>query len=145
MIPRCETWYDVAMKTQLGEELRRDLQEGYWHGWSDENPLEHVLPVGYDGEITDDVHNILRLLREERAIWYADIAERLKIDKKYVHLILEMLGGKDFTEYGTSPRGSWLTEKGEQLLDLTDEWKALAAAITHPLPVDPPAEAAPTS
>lgn len=112
-------------KTKVGEELRKDLEKGYWHGWRDENPLEHVLPVGYDGAITQDVHNVLRLLRDERALFYDKIAARLGVDKRYVHLILEVLADRDFTEYGTSPRGSWLTEKGEQLLALTDEWEAM--------------------
>ena len=31
-------------------------------------------------------------------------------------LLLEVLSSNDFTEYGTSPRGAWLTRKGRELL-----------------------------
>jgi hypothetical protein len=108
---------------EIGAELRRDLEDGCWGVGERGNPIEHVLPVGYDSTITDDVHAVLRLLNDERALFYDKIADRLGRDKLYVHLILEVLADRGFTEYGTSPRGSWLTEEGEQLLALADAWK----------------------
>ncbi len=66
----------------------------------------------------------MSLLRNCRPIYYTEIAKELELDLKYVHLILEILGNRDFTEYGTSPRGSWLTSKGEELLALAEKWKS---------------------
>jgi DNA-binding MarR family transcriptional regulator len=105
------------------EALDVDLLQGCYR--KGEDPIEAVLPVGYDGEIVGDVFHVLRLLKERRPIYYTDIAAELKIDTKYVHLILEVLADRNFTEYGTSPRGSWLTPKGERLLEMATVYRAI--------------------
>lgn len=66
-------------------------------------------------EITDDVINIFKEFYQDKKTYYAyytKIAEKLKLDVKYVELILYLLDGKGWLEHGTSIRGSWLTEEG---------------------------------
>jgi hypothetical protein len=90
------------------------------------DPLTIVLPCGYEDEIPGDILRVMQQLRDVRPSWYEAIALHLQLDKKYVHFILEVLASKDFTEYGSSPRGSWLTDAGEALLKLAEEWRAKA-------------------
>lgn len=92
-------------------------------GIGDGDPLEAVLPIGYDDAIVADFYAVLRLLRDARPIYYTAIAERMGLDQKYVHLVLEVIASKDLTEYGSSPRGSWLTDRGEAILRLATEWR----------------------
>jgi len=94
------------------------------------DPIERAFPVGYDGEIVEDVFNVLRLCQEDRPQWYKATATKLKLDVKYVHLILEMAARADYLEYGCSPRGGWLTEKGEKLLRDATEWRRKKANET---------------
>ena len=88
-----------------------------------DNPLTCYLPVGYDGNIVDDVFAVMSALSAERGLYYTDIAERFGYDPKYVHLMLEVLAYHEMTEYGTSPRGSWLTDAGSELLDLATRFR----------------------
>jgi Mn-dependent DtxR family transcriptional regulator len=103
------------------------MSEPNWDDWrvqcEGDDPLRYALPVGYDGEIVEDVFNVMRLLRNERPVFFDKIAATLALEEKYVHLILEVLADKDMTEYGTSPRGSWLTDKGEALLAAAEKYR----------------------
>lgn len=120
-------------------DLVKDLEAGCWHGFepdrlADCNPIESVLPVGYDSTLTDDVFKMLGWMRNFQSLNYKDAAARLNADWRYTHLILEVLGRGDFTEYGVSPRNSWLTEKGESLLALAERWYAMRPAANNPTP-----------
>lgn len=90
----------------------------------DGDPLTNGLPIGYDGEVVDDVFRVMRLLRDARPIFYDKIALALVLPLNYVHLILEVLAFHNITEYGTSPRGSWLTDEGEELLRMAEAYRA---------------------
>lgn len=85
--------------------------------------LDAGLPIGYDSAIVDDFFRVMCLLEERRPIYYTEIAKQLGLDIKCTHLILEVLGDADITEYGTSPRGSWLTPEGEQLLKRSRQYR----------------------
>lgn len=56
---------------------------------------------------------IAKLIKDERPIFYTEIADKLKITPEFVQLVQYLLCGADLAEYGTSPRGCWLTNKGE--------------------------------
>jgi hypothetical protein len=106
------------------EKLKAEIAESGYD--PDADPLEVLLPIGYSGEIVEDVYKVMRELKEGRfvrSIYYTDIAQRLKLNLKYVHLILEILADNEYTEYGTSPRGSWLEPCGRALLELATEWR----------------------
>lgn len=71
----------------------------------------------YDGAIDLDVLRVARIIREKRPIFYTEIAKELEIQDRYVQLIQYLLCGVNLAEYGTSPRGCWLTKQGEQWLE----------------------------
>jgi hypothetical protein len=76
-----------------------DVQE--WDFWEDVN-----ICGGYD---SGSDANLIRVFIEtgKRPNWYEDIAKRLDLDENYVMLLMEILSGAGFCEYGTSPRGAW--------------------------------------
>lgn len=70
----------------------------------------------YDAAVDLDVLNVTEKLylasKNNDAIYYTDVSEILQLNKTHVELILFMLCGAGFAEYGMSPRGCWLTKKG---------------------------------
>ena len=76
---------------------------------------------GYNSEVDEDVINVAKLIRDKRPIFYTDIAKELNLKPTHVELIQYILCSLDFAEYGTSPRGCWLTEKGEKALTQMEE------------------------
>jgi Mn-dependent DtxR family transcriptional regulator len=75
----------------------------------------HRSFITYDSELDDDIiHVLFRIERDE--INYRDIAKSLELPENYVQLIMHVTSELGLTEYGTSPRNSWLTDKGEKYL-----------------------------
>lgn len=72
--------------------------------------------LSYNGEVALEVYNVLRLSEGGNA-WYEEIAKKLNLKDTHVELIKYILCVYELLEYGTSPRGAWLTDKGQVLLD----------------------------
>ncbi len=68
----------------------------------------------YDGSVDLDVLNVMETLGGVGFAFYTRIAQNFKLNPNYVQLINFILCGADLAEYGTSPRGAWLTKKGEE-------------------------------
>lgn len=86
------------------------------------------LGITYNGKIDFDMISILRQLETEHR-YYTEVADTLSLNHDYVELILHVLSHYDLVEYGTSPRGSWITDKGRDYLKFIDsddklEWLA---------------------
>lgn len=75
--------------------------------------------LGYNSSINDDIYNVMRLSsighRGALSSFSTNIAKRLSISENYVELIKYLLCQEDNADYGTSPRGAWLTPKGKDL------------------------------
>lgn len=72
----------------------------------------------YNSAVNDDIYNVMRMLyisRRTGPTYYTDTAKTLKLQYDYVELIHYILCTNDHGEYGTSPRGLWLTPKGVSL------------------------------
>lgn len=63
-----------------------------------------------------DLYKIIKLIGSEVHCFYDEIVEKTGLDEKFVLLIQEILCSADLAEYGISPRGCWLTPKGEEFL-----------------------------
>lgn len=112
-----------------------------WDVDENDDPFTVYLPIGYDGQIVDDAFFVLEYLSAPQKTaaghdetWYTVIAGLLfkkevprdgqSVEARYVHLILEVFAGVDLIEYGSSPRGSWLTDAGKELLRMARRWRA---------------------
>jgi len=73
---------------------------------------------GYNGEIDLEILEVMRLLKKKRPIYCTDVAKELGLKPTHVELINYILATLGLAEYGTSPRGCWLTEKGEEYLKI---------------------------
>jgi len=90
--------------------------------------MEHEMPCkeiwdlitcgGYSSEVDDDIILVMETIKQQRAIYVTDIADKLNIQRNYVALIQYIICSLDYAEYGTSPRGCWLTEEGEKILEV---------------------------
>lgn len=72
----------------------------------------------YNGEIDQDIINVLKETAHPVDFFYTKIADRLSLNPRYVELILHYLSELDLVDYGTSPRGSWINENGKKYLEL---------------------------
>ena len=68
---------------------------------------------GYNGAVDDDIWAVLKYIESDNDSFVTNMAKALKLDKNYVELIQYILCGADLCEYGSSPRGCWLTEYGK--------------------------------
>lgn len=73
---------------------------------------------GYNSAIDNDIISIMKSIRDDEDKWYQVIAKKLNLREEYVELIQYILCTLDYAEYGTSPRGCWLTDKGNEMLEL---------------------------
>jgi Mn-dependent DtxR family transcriptional regulator len=78
----------------------------------------------YNSEVTDEFWGVLEMVAENRPAYNTDIAKKLNLKESHVELIQYLLCNKDHAEYGTSPRGCWLTPKGEAVYKKLKELKA---------------------
>ena len=76
-----------------------------------------IYAFSYNSDVTNEVWGVMRLLRENESIFCTDIACELGLKPSHVELIQYLICNNDHAEYGTSPRGCWLTKKGEKLVD----------------------------
>ena len=72
---------------------------------------------GYNGEIDYDIFNVLCFLFEHRdnvevSKYVDNIAKNTGLDPKYVELIQYIICSSELADYGTSPRGCFLTDLG---------------------------------
>jgi predicted transcriptional regulator len=84
----------------------------------DHNGEPHMLT--YDGAIDNDMIAVLKESATNDR-WYENIAKRLGLDAKYVQLIQHCLAHLDLVEYGTSPRGAWITDRGKKYLEFIEQ------------------------
>jgi hypothetical protein len=77
------------------------MEDDYWDFWEQVD-----VCGGYESE--EDRHLVEVFIETGKGnSWYADIASKLELDKSYVLLLMEILSGANFCEYGTSPRSAW--------------------------------------
>lgn len=73
----------------------------------------------YNSEVTDHVYGVIDLLGKAKerddSIFNTDIAKILGITDAHAELIQYLVCNNNHAEYGTSPRGCWLTPKGYEL------------------------------
>lgn len=81
---------------------------------------DEIAMITYNGEIDRDIINILRETTTDD-FYLTSIAKKLALPLKYVELIQTILEEGRFTDCGTSPRGSWITDKGRDYLNFLDK------------------------
>jgi hypothetical protein len=74
----------------------------------------------YDSELADGVFDVINCLMPPYALFYTAICAKIGLHHFNVAVILDVLAHNNLTEYGTSPRGSWLTPEGVKAFEL---WK----------------------
>ena len=73
--------------------------------------------ITYNQGLDIDILKVLQCLNSDDFKFYDKVAVELNMTENYVELILHITSDLDLTEYGTSPRGSWLTEDGRKYLE----------------------------
>jgi hypothetical protein len=82
--------------------------------------------AGYNSEIDRDL--ILVFMQsdsrvEGRSVYSSDVASRLGLAEAYVELLKYALCSANFCEYGSSPRGAWVTHgKQDELREKLFRW-----------------------
>ena len=88
----------------------------------DEMPCKEIWDLikcgGYNTEVDIDIIAVMECIKVNRPIFYTDISIKLGFKKEYVELIQYIICSLDYAEYGTSPRGCWLTDEGEKILEV---------------------------
>lgn len=78
-----------------------------------------IQVYSYNQQVSDELFGVFELLAKAKeareAIYNTEIARQLNLSKSHVELIQYLLCNNDHAEYGTSPRGCWLTDKGLDL------------------------------
>lgn len=73
----------------------------------------------YNQQVSLELWGVLELLANAKekgeSIYNTEIANELRLTPSHVELIQYLLCNNDHAEYGTSPRGCWLTDKGLDL------------------------------
>lgn len=94
-----------------------DEEECHW-GSYDEYVFSKFGYWAYDRDTADKVKQVLRELYFGNGKSGEGYFIRASdgFEWAFQALLLEILSSHNITEYGTSPRGSWLTEKGRTLL-----------------------------
>lgn len=75
-----------------------------------------VPSITYNGEIDADIVAVLMESATDN-FYMSDISKKLNLPEKYVELIQHVLSDMDMVDYGTSPRGAWISEKGLAYLE----------------------------
>lgn len=71
---------------------------------------------GYNSSVDNDIRAVLKSMRPGY-IYNDDIAIATGLSRTHVELIQYLLCNAELADYGTSPRGCWLTPEGEKLAD----------------------------
>jgi hypothetical protein len=77
----------------------------------------NIQVFSYNSTVTDEVFGVMKCIAKDRPAYNTAIARAMKLKESHVELIQYLLCNNDHAEYGTSPRGCWLTEKGEKLYE----------------------------
>lgn len=89
----------------------------------------NIQVFSYNGKVTSEFWSVLRLMGSskdlDQAIFNTEIAEATGLTESHVELIQYLICNNDHADYGTSPRGCWLTEKG---FDVYRELKNIRSA-----------------
>lgn len=72
---------------------------------------------GYNSAVDLDVLNVMEEVRYGRPAFNTDIAKKFGLSEAHVELIQYLICSAELAEYGTSPRGCWLTKEGEAFLE----------------------------
>jgi Mn-dependent DtxR family transcriptional regulator len=90
----------------------------------DIRPCEEIWKLiecgGYNSQIDEDIIRVMETIATEYS-YVTDIADKLHLQDSYVELIQYIICSLDYAEYGTSPRGCWLTDKGTEMLKMFQE------------------------
>ena len=97
-------------KTTMTPEEQSTAMNFLWDSLLGENNC-----ASYDGLVDLDVLNIIQCIAESENKFYDDISTKLNIPMTYVQLVQYLLCSTptELADYGTSPRGCWLTTEGE--------------------------------
>lgn len=80
-----------------------------WDFWTDEVKSLHC--VGYNSKIDYDALAVLEGIQFKE--YCTEIATKTGLPAEYVELLQSIFCSAGWAEYGTSPRGCWLTKSGE--------------------------------
>ena len=69
----------------------------------------------YNKELDKDIWLVMEHLNE--GLYLTEISSKTQLSEKYIELIQHVLCREYLADYGTSPRGCWLSKKGEIYLD----------------------------
>jgi hypothetical protein len=96
----------------------------------------HVFGFGYgtgEEHVISALRQFFTLLRDGRSYWYEDLEAALTPTVAW--LMINVLCHADVIEYGTSPRGGWLTSSGQALAQYM---KSKSVEELLELEIDPP-------
>jgi len=83
----------------------------------------------YNSKVTDEFWSVLDLIGKAKeagdSIFNTDLAKQTGLTESHVELIQYLLCNNDHAEYGSSPRGCWLTSKGLNIYRRLKELKKL--------------------
>lgn len=74
-----------------------------------------ISAFSYNSVVSDDFFHVLSGVSEGR--YNSDIAKATGLSESHVELIQYLLCNGDHADYGTSPRGCWLTDKGKAVFE----------------------------
>ncbi len=98
------------------DETLEDLYREYESLMADSLGVPYMC---YNFAVNEDVFTVMRFssigYRGKLSPFTSDIAKRTGMQENYIELIKYILCTNDHAEYGSSPRGAWLTKKGTTL------------------------------
>lgn len=97
-------------KMYMGEKVANDQEDEDTFLW---DALKVPLG-GYNSEVNNDILKVMCLIQLGK--FNTDISQETGMTKAHVELIQYILCSADLADYGTSPRGCWLTKEGKELL-----------------------------
>lgn len=87
----------------------------------DEIWREIIKCGGYSSDVDCAIVEVMRDIKDNRPAYLTDIHKRTQHSIILVQLIQYIICSMDYAEYGTSPRGCWLTTKGESMLEVFEK------------------------
>ena len=91
-------------------------------------PIDSPFCGCMEDDVVKDFRAMLNIMnsKENGYCWYEDLMAELKLDEKYIYVLLQIATNADLIEHGSAIRGSWLTDAGKQYLtqpvEYTEEW-----------------------
>ena len=108
----------------MGEEKQKDIE------WLAE--ILEESPLLFYGELEYHLDKTLKLVfaHDLKEYGFEEIPMLEDFATAY-WLIISLMHKWDFIDYGTSPRGAWLTEKGERFKKMVLAYDAIQEAAEH--------------